>query len=46
MSEFEFNIDNAQIGFRLQSFEVLNWGTFHNHIWKIEPNGNNSSINR
>jgi uncharacterized protein YPO0396 len=44
MSELEFNIDNTQIGFRLQSFEVLNWGTFHNNIWKIEPNGNNSLL--
>jgi uncharacterized protein YPO0396 len=44
MSELEFNIDNAQIGFRLHSLEVLNWGTFHESIWKIEPNGNNSLL--
>lgn len=44
MSEFEFNIDNTQIGFRLQSLEILNWGTFHDKIWKIEPNGNNSLL--
>lgn len=44
MSELEFNIDNAQIGFRLHSLEVLNWGTFHDSIWKIEPNGNNSLL--
>lgn len=42
--ELEFNIDNSQIGFRLQYMELLNWGTFHNKIWKIEPNGNNSLL--
>ena len=44
MNELEFNIDNSQIGFRLQYMELLNWGTFHNKIWKIEPNGNNSLL--
>lgn len=44
MSEFEFNTDNTQIGFRLQYMELLNWGTFNNKIWKIEPNGNNSLL--
>ncbi len=37
-------IDNTQIGFRLHSVELLNWGTFHNKTWKIEPNGNNSLL--
>jgi uncharacterized protein YPO0396 len=44
MSEFEFNRDNTKIGFRLHSVELLNWGTFHNKIWKIEPNGSNSLL--
>lgn len=44
MSELEFNIDNTKIGFRLHSVEILNWGTFHNKIWKIEPNGSNSLL--
>lgn len=44
MSEFEFNTDNGKIGFRLHSVELCNWGTFHNKIWKIEPNGNNSLL--
>lgn len=44
MSELEFNIDNTKTGFRLHSVELLNWGTFHNKIWKIEPNGNNSLL--
>ncbi|MEJ7682781.1 MAG: ATP-binding protein [Segetibacter sp.] len=44
MSELEFNTDNTKIGFRLHSVELLNWGTFHNKIWKIEPNGSNSLL--
>lgn len=31
-------------GFRLQALEVLNWGTFHHKLWKIEPQGNNSLL--
>jgi uncharacterized protein YPO0396 len=44
MIEFELNTDNTQIGFRLQYMELLNWGTFHNKIWKITPHGNNSLL--
>lgn len=44
MNEIEFNQDNAKIGFRLHSVELFNWGTFHNKIWKIEPNGSNSLL--
>jgi len=44
MTELEFNTDNAKIGFRLHSVELYNWGTFHNKIWKIEPNGSNSLL--
>ena len=44
MSELELNSDNTKIGFRLHSVELLNWGTFHNKIWKIEPNGSNSLL--
>lgn len=31
-------------GFRLARFEVLNWGTFHSRIWRIEPNGENALL--
>lgn len=31
--------DQLPAGFRLQRLEVYNWGTFHNHIWRIEPCG-------
>src|SRR6187401_2790392 len=44
MNELEFNTDNTKIGFRLHSVELLNWGTFHNKIWKIIPNGSNSLL--
>ena len=44
MNETDSNNGNAQIGFRLQYMEIFNWGTFHNKIWKIEPNGNNSLL--
>lgn len=26
-------------GFRLRQLEVYNWGTFHQHIWRITPGG-------
>ncbi|MCC6275600.1 MAG: AAA family ATPase, partial [Leptospiraceae bacterium] len=41
---FEFASDDAQTGYRLDRMEVLNWGTFDNQIWKIEPNGFNSLL--
>ncbi|MGH9920408.1 MAG: ATP-binding protein, partial [Nitrososphaerales archaeon] len=31
-------------GFRLNRFEVLNWGTFDRKVWKIEPQGHNSFL--
>ncbi len=35
----EFATDNACTGFRLDSLQVFNWGTFHGRIWTIEPRG-------
>jgi len=26
-------------GFRLQQLEVFNWGTFHHHVWVMQPGG-------
>lgn len=43
-SMFEFSKDDSLTGFRLQRLEVLNWGTFHGKIWKIEPLGFNSLL--
>ena len=31
-------------GFRLNRMELYNWGTFHESIWTIQPNGNNSLL--
>ena len=31
-------------GFRLDRFEVLNWGTFHKHVWGLDVGGNNALL--
>ncbi|MDQ1817979.1 ATP-binding protein [Massilia sp. CCM 9210] len=28
-------------GFRLRHFEVFNWGTFHERVWRLHPGGDN-----
>ena len=43
-TEPEFITDDKLAGFRLHRFELLNWGTFDKHIWKITPNGENSLL--
>lgn len=40
----DFAGDDLQKGFRLHRLEVLNWGTFNEKVWKIEPTGFNSLI--
>ncbi len=42
--EMEFISDDQLVGFRLQRFELLNWGTFDKHIWKILPEGENALL--
>lgn len=42
LSLFSTNSDEA--GFRLRYMEVYNWGTFHNKVFKITPQGNNSLL--
>ncbi|RAJ75677.1 uncharacterized protein YPO0396 [Chitinophaga dinghuensis] len=39
-----FNSDSKESGFRLQYFEVYNWGTFHNKIYRVNTNGNTSLL--
>lgn len=34
----------AEAGFRLQRMELWNWGTFDEHIYSIEPGGENSLL--
>ena len=39
-----FSTSSDKAGFRLQYMEVFNWGTFHEKIFKINPQGNNSLL--
>jgi len=39
--DLEFSTDHARAGFRLHRVEVYNWGTFNQHVWKLEPGGDN-----
>ena len=39
-----FSTSSDTSGFRLQYMEVLNWGTFHNKIFRMEPMGNNALL--
>ena len=39
-----FSTSSDKAGFRLQYMEVYNWGTFHNKIFRINPQGNNSLL--
>jgi uncharacterized protein YPO0396 len=40
----DFAPSDARAGFRLRRFEVCNWGTFHERVWSLEPNGENSLV--
>ncbi len=35
---------NRHAGFRLDRFEVLNWGTFHKHVWGLTLSGANALL--
>ena len=37
----DFAASDDLAGFRLKRLEVYNWGTFHNRVWSIDPNGKN-----
>jgi uncharacterized protein YPO0396 len=39
-----FSSDSEQEGYRLSYMEVYNWGTFHNRIYRIEPQGKTSLL--
>ena len=39
-----FSTDENKSGFRLQYMEIFNWGTFDEHVWKIEPGGETSLL--
>lgn len=36
--------DDATIGFRLQRFEVFNWGTFDGRVWSVTLDGRNGLL--
>lgn len=38
------NIDNKLAGYRLHRLELLNWGTFDQHVWSIQPHGQNALL--
>jgi uncharacterized protein YPO0396 len=42
--ETELTNTNTNAGFRFVRLEVLNWGTFNDSIWKIEPKEFNSLL--
>lgn len=44
VQRLDFAADDARAGFRLQCFEVHNWGTFDRHVWRIEPSGDNALL--
>ena len=39
--DFDFAAGDHRAGFRLQRFEVYNWGTFHERVWALAPGGDN-----
>ncbi|CDG53785.1 MULTISPECIES: ATP-binding protein [Halomonadaceae] len=41
---FDFASDDSHTGFRLQRLEVYNWGTFHQRVWHLTPNGETSLL--
>ncbi len=44
MNQLEVSNDDTKVGYRLESMEVLNWGTFDKKVWKIEPNGHTALL--
>ncbi len=40
----DFSSDDALAGFRLQTLEVFNWGTFHKEVWRLDLNSRNGLL--
>ncbi|QDH74244.1 ATP-binding protein [Brevundimonas sp. M20] len=36
--------ERTRTGMRLERCEVLNWGTFHGHVWSLDLNGDNALL--
>ena len=43
-STIDWESSDNHTGFRLHCFELLNWGTFHKHIWSLPQKGTNSLL--
>lgn len=39
-----FSTKPGESGFRLDAYEIYNWGTFDGEVWKIEPKGETSLL--
>ena len=39
-----FSTSSDTAGFRLQYMEIYNWGTFHERIFRLAPQGNNALL--
>ena len=45
LAQYDLFTTNPGItGYRLSYMEIFNWGTFHNKVYRIEPQGNNSLL--
>ncbi len=42
--ELEFSPDKSTAGYRLHELSLLNWGTFHDKVYTIRPDGRTSMI--
>ena len=42
--ELEFSPDKSTAGYRLHKLSVLNWGTFHNEVYSMCPDGRTSMV--
>lgn len=40
----EFATDDTATGFRLHRLELLNWGTFNQHVWTLDLHGQNTLL--
>jgi uncharacterized protein YPO0396 len=43
-AQLDFAGSDARAGFRLQRFEIFNWGTFDERVWVLEPRGENGLL--
>jgi len=42
--ELEFSPDKSTAGYRLHELSVLNWGTFHNNVYTMRPDGRTAMV--